>query len=205
MSYDDFVKWLDNLDVATVNANPIPFKLSDFEEHDDFTKSMFLAGRFFSSSEDIVVRYSKPYTEDKTEVIVQFNIVRSKAKMFYNYIKNSEKDITCFLTTNKEIKECIKFFNSLAVKGEDMVSLSSKELDYTSMLKDEFDEYNKRRVELGKDIANAILITITNVHDFEIEIDYPLLRYGFLSNFEGDGDFKEIKAWVKSEILKIKE
>ena len=205
MSYDDFVKWLDNLDVTSVDANPIPYKLTDFEEHIDFTKSMFLAGRFFSSSEDIVVRYSKPYTEDKENVIVQFQIVRSKAKMFYNYIKNSEKSIACFLTTNKEIKECIKFFNSLGVKGEDMVSLSSKELDYTSMLKDEFEEYNKRRIEMGKDIANAILITITNVHDFEKEIDYPLLRYGFLSNFEGDGDFNEIKSWVKSEILKIKE
>ena len=58
---------------------------------------------------------------------------------------------------------------------------------------------------MGKDIANAILITITNEHDDESETDYPMLTYGFLSNFEGNGTFNETKAWVKSEILKIKE
>ena len=205
MIYDDFVKWLGNLDLATIDANPITFNLTDFEDGSDFAKSMFLAGRYLFKEDDIVVRYSKPYTEDKTDVIVRFQILRSKAKMFYNYIKNSEKGIACFLTTNKEIKECIKFFNSLGVKGEDMVSLSSKESDYTSILKEGLEDYNKRRIEMGKDIANAILITITNEHDDESETDYPMLTYGFLSNFEGNGTFNETKAWVKSEILKIKE
>ena len=136
MIYDSFVKWLRDLDLTTVNANPITFNITDFEEVDDFTKSMFLAGRYLLKEDDIVVRYSKPYTEDKTDVIVRFQILRSKAKMFCNYLKNNDTKIACFLTSNKEIKEGIKFFNSLGVKGEDMVSLSSKEMDYTSILKD---------------------------------------------------------------------
>ena len=204
MIYDDFVKWLGNLDLTTVDANPITFNLTDFEEHDDFAKSMTLAGRHLVDEEDIVVRYSKPYTEDKSDIIVRFQILRSKAKMFFNYLKGNDTKITCVLCSNKEIKEAIKFFNSLGVKGEDMVSLSSKESDYTSILKEGLEDYNKRRIEMSKDIANAILITITNEHDDESETDYPMLTYGFLSNFEGNGTFNETKAWVKSEILKIK-
>ena len=57
MIYDNFVKWLSDLDLTTVDANPITFNLSDFEEVDDFTKSMFLAGRYLLKEDDIVVRY----------------------------------------------------------------------------------------------------------------------------------------------------
>ena len=100
MIYDDFVKWLDNLDLSTVDANPISFKLTDFETVEDFGKSMFLAGRYLYNEDDIVVRYSKPYNEDKTDVIVQFQILRSKAKMFFNYLKWNDIKINCFLTSN---------------------------------------------------------------------------------------------------------
>ena len=39
MIYDDFVKWLDNLDLSTVDANPITFNLSDFESDKDFAEN----------------------------------------------------------------------------------------------------------------------------------------------------------------------
>jgi hypothetical protein len=204
MIYDDFVKWLGNLDLTTVDANPITFNLTDFEDGSDFTKSMFLAGRYLFKEDDIVVRYSKPYTEDKTDVIVRFQILRSKAKMFCNYLKNNDTKIACFLTSNKEIKEGIKFFNSLGVKGEDMVSLSSKESDYTSILKEGLEDYNKRMTEMGKDIADAVMVTIGIEHDDNTEIDYPMLSYDFVV-CNGCGNFDETKTWIKKGILNVKE
>ena len=204
MNYDSFVKWLSDLDLATVDANPITFNLKDFEEEIDFTKSMFLAGRRLVDEEEIVVRYSKPYTEDKSDVIVRFQILRSKAKMFFNYLKNNGTEISCILLSNKDIKEAIKFFNSLGVKGEDMVSLSSKEVDYTSILKEGIESFNKRKTELGEKIADGIMISIKMEYDTQSEVFYPMLSYDFVTN-DGYKGFNDTKAWVKSVILKIKE
>ena len=200
MIYDDFVKWLAELDLSTVTATPITFNLTDFEDGLDFAKSMVLAGRRFFKEEEIVVRYAKPYTEDKTDIIVRFQILRSKAKIFFNYLKNNETKIVCFLASNKEIKEAIKFFNSLGVKGEDMVSLSSKESDYTAILKESLEDYNKRKETLGEETANAVAITISIEHDNEAEIDYPMLSYDFVNACT---NFDSTKAWVKQTILKI--
>lgn len=203
MIYDEFVKWLDDLDLATVTANPITFNLTEFDSDMDFVKSMFFAGHHLYNQEDIVVRYSKPYTEDKTDVIYRFQILRSKAKMFFNYLKWNDTKFNCFLTTNKEVKEAMKFFNSLGVKGEDMVSLSSKEMDYTSLLKDGLDEYNRYKEMMGEEPVDSIKITISVEHDYNEEIDYPMLSYDFM-NCNGCNNFTDTKEWVKSEILKIK-
>ena len=204
MNYDSFVKWLSDLDLATVDANPITFNLKDFEEEIDFTKSMFLAGRRLVDEEEIVVRYSKPYTEDRSDVIVRFQILRSKAKMFFNYLKNNGTEISCILLSNKDIKEAIKFFNSLGVKGEDMVSLSSKEVDYTSILKEGIESFNKRKTELGEKVADGIMISIKMEYDTQSEVFYPMLSYDFVTN-DGYKGFNDTKVWVKSVILKIKE
>lgn len=204
MNYDSFVKWLSDLDLATVDANPITFNLKDFEEEIDFTKSMFLVGRRLVDEEEIVVRYSKPYTEDRSDVIVRFQILRSKAKMFFNYLKNNGTEISCILLSNKDIKEAIKFFNSLGVKGEDMISLSSKEVDYTSILKEGIESFNKRKTELGEKIADGIMISIKMEYDTQSEVFYPMLSYDFVTN-DGYKGFNDTKAWVKSVILKIKE
>lgn len=201
MIYDDFVKWLDNLDLSTVDANPITFNLTDFESNKDFANSMTLAGRHLVDEEDIVVRYSKPYTEDKSDIIVRFQILRSKAKMFFNYLKGNDTKITCVLCSNKEIKEAIKFFNSLGVKGEDMISLSSKEMDYTSMLKEALDDYNKNN---GEENTCSLIISISLEHDDNTDIDYPMLSYDFI-NGDSYSNFEATKTWVKGEILKIKE
>lgn len=204
MIYDDFVKWLDNLDLSTVTASPITFNLTDFDSDIDFANSMTLAGRHLVNEEDIVVRYSKPYTEDKTDIIVRFQVLRSKAKMFKNYLKWNDMKISCFITSNKEIKEAIKFFNSLGVKGEDMVSLSSKEIDYTALLKEGLDSYNKHREEVGENTVDSIIITISMEHDDYMDIDYPILSYDFM-NCNGCDNFDDTKTWIKQTILKIKE
>jgi hypothetical protein len=201
MIYDDFVKWLDNLDLSTVTASPITFNLTDFDSDIDFANSMTLAGRHLVNEEDIVVRYSKPYNEDRSDVIVCFQIMRSKAKMFFNYLKNNETIIRCILCSNKEIKEAVKMFNSLGVKGEDMVSLSSKEIDYTSILKEAIDDYNALN---GKDCGCSLVISVSIEHDDNTDIDYPMLSYGFI---DGDSysNFEATKLWIKGEVLKIKE
>ena len=199
MIYDEFVKWLNNLDLSTIDANPITFNLKDFEKSEDFAKSMVLAGRYLFKEDDIVVRYSKPYTEDKTDIIVRFQIVRSKAKMFANYLKWNDTKFSCFLTTNKEVKEAMKFFNSLGVKGESMLSLS----DYASMIKDGLEEYNRYKELIGENTADSVIITISMEHDDNADVDYPMLSYDFV-NCNGCNNFESTKEWVKSEILKIK-
>jgi hypothetical protein len=160
---------------------------------------MFLAGRHLVNEEDIVVRYSKPYNDDRTDVIVRFQILRSKAKMFFNYLKNNDTKISCVLCSNKDIKDAIKFFNSLGVKGEDMISLSSKEMDYTSILKEALDDYNKSK---GEDNTCSLIISISIEHNDNTENDYPMLSYDFIegNNFT---NFDATKTWVKGEILKI--
>jgi hypothetical protein len=186
-----------------ITAEPITFKLTDFSSSEMFAEAMFACTKLYKDSEDIVVRYSKPYNEDKTDVIVQFQILRSKAKIFYNYLKWNETKINCFLTSNKEIKEAIKFFNSLGVKGEDMIPLSSKDGDYTSLLKEGLEAYNKRMEELGENTVDSIVITISMGHDDGNEVDYPMLSYDFM-NCNGCSNFADTKEWIKSGILKIK-
>lgn len=216
MIYDDFVKWLNELNLDTVDANPIQFKLTDFETSEDFTKSMFLAGRYFFNEKDIVVRYSKPFTEDGKDVIVQFQILRSKAKMFFNYF-NSNKNtypqkISCFLTSNKEYKEFIKFFNSLGVKDEDGNSISN----YASTFKEIVEETKKT---VGEGYETYMYVSIRIKRDNEdneyLAMTYaPILKENVKKRIEQCrpyweyskcGMYLEIKEYVKKEILKIEE
>lgn len=206
MIYDDFVKWLDGLDLNTIDANPITFNLSDFEDNNDFTKSMFLVGRRLTSEEDIVVRYSKPYTEDKSDIIVRFQILRSKAKMFFNYFKKSGIALGCYLTSNKDYKEFVKFFNSLAVKNEDGNNISSKELDYVSAFKECVEETKK---VVGDRYEVYVVATIELKYDEYNDVEFLSMSYApivkeNMTKYNYDM-FSNVKEFVKKEILKIKE
>jgi hypothetical protein len=119
--------------------------------------------------------------------------------MFFNYLKNNDTKIGCVLCSNKDIKDAIKFFNSLGVKGEDMVSLSSKELDYTSILKEALDDYNKNK---GEDNKCSLIISIYIEHDENTDNYYPMLSYDFI-NGDNFSNFDATKTWIKGEILKI--
>lgn len=216
MIYDDFVKWLSRLDLSTVDANPISFKLIDFESSEDFTKSMILSGRYFFNEKDIVVRYSKPFTEDGKDVIVQFQILRSKAKMFFNYFNSNKntypKRISCFLTSNKEYKEFIKFFNSLGVKDEDGNSISN----YASTFKEIVEETKKT---VGEGYETYMYVSIRLKRDNEdneyLAMTYaPILKENVKKRIEQCrayweysrcGMYLEIKEYVKKKILKIEE
>lgn len=216
MIYDDFVKWLSKLDLSTVDANPISFKLIDFESSEDFAKSMILSGRYFFNEKDIIVRYSKPFTEDGKDVIVQFQILRSKAKMFFNYFNGNKnaypKRIGCFLTSNKEYKEFIKFFNSLGVKDEDGNSISN----YASTFKEIVEETKKT---VGEGYETYMYVSIRLKSDNEgneyLAMGYaPILKENVKKHIEQCrayweysrcGMYSEIKEYVKKKILKIEE
>ena len=201
MTFEAFKTWLNELDYSTITATPFEFRANDFEEEIDFVKSMFLSGERFVNEEDIVVRYSKPYNEDKTDVIVRFEIFKSKAKMFLNYIKKNDTFICCDLTSNKEIKEFVKFFNSLGVKGEGMENLFSKETDYAASMREELEEYKKANPD---DTDVCVSTTITFDKDKETETEYVGLYYHIGHNDHVVGtDFNNVKTSVKKDILKI--
>ena len=218
MTYNDFVRWLCDLDLSIISSNPITFNLTDFENKIDFAKSMFLVGKYFSTQEDIVVRYSKPYNEEKSNVIVCFQIVRSKAKMFFNFFKkNDYAKLGCFLTSNKDYKEFIKFFNSIGVKDNDGNSISSKDLDYVSTFKDIVEE-TKKVVGEGQDVYVFVWLDLKrDMDDNEyIAMTYAPILKDNISKYEeqyhvafGDrnhcGMFLDVKEYIKKEILNIEE
>lgn len=218
MTYNDFVRWLGDLDLSIISSNPITFNLTDFENKIDFAKSMFLVGKYFSTQEDIVVRYSKPYNEEKSNVIVCFQIVRSKTKMFFNFFKkNDYAKLGCFLTSNKDYKEFIKFFNSIGVKDNDGNSISSKDLDYVSTFKDIVEE-TKKVVGEEQDVYVFVWLDLKrDMDDNEyIAMSYaPILKDNMSKREEqyyvafGDrnhcGMFLDVKEYIKKEILKIEE
>ena len=199
MNLDDFKEWLDDLDEEYVTAEPIKFHLHDFESVNDFTSSMFILGDVMRDSDELVVRYLKPILDDGT-VDVQFQLLRSKAKVFFRYLNNSRREIHCILKSNKEFKEAVKFFNSLGVKGEDMVSL--KELDYASMFKEGLDETRKFDEFLGRKLSDAVEVTISIAFNENGDVYYPILFYDFVSE-STVMPFSDAKSWIKKEILGI--
>lgn len=202
MTFEKFKQNISELDISALGGNPITITINDFDEEIDFTKAMFFAGSHFKGEDEIVVRYSKPFVDD--DVLVQFQILKSKAKLFLNYLKNNELKIVCVLSGNKEIKESIKFFNSIGVKGEDMVPLLSKEYDYVAMLKEGLEEFNKYKEMMGEKPCNNIKVTISVERDKDSEINYPMLSYEFIMG-DAYSNFSDTKTWIKREILKIEE
>jgi hypothetical protein len=155
---------------------------------------MFMVGKRFKGEDDIVVRYSKPFTEDNN-VEYQFEIYKSKTKMLVNYLKNNETTIACYLSSNKEIKEGIKFFNSLGVKGEGMIGLVSKENDYASTIKESLEACQN---------CNGVKVNVSIEYDEISDAYFPILTYNLVES-NGYSNLDATKSWIKSEILKIKD
>ena len=193
MNFNEFTEHIKGMDAASISGAPIAFDISDFDTEIDFAKSMFFAGEFFSGEDEIIVRYSKPQDKKTGIVSILFEILRSKSKLFLKYLRNNDMNIVCIISSNKEWKECIKFFNSVGVKGEDMTPLSSKDSDYSSLFSEGVNEVN-----------NGARVTISIERDKDSDAVYPMLSYEFLPS-DGYSNFKETKAWVKAEILKINE
>lgn len=89
-----------------------------------FAYAMGAIGMHFKDSDDVIVRYSKPENKETGEIMVCFEVFKSKAKVFLNWMKERNEPIYFVMSSSKEIKECIKFFNSLGVKDDEGESIS---------------------------------------------------------------------------------
>ena len=97
---------LRKLEGIEITTTPLIFNVEEFKNSQAFAKAMFLAAEKFKSSEDIIVRYSSGGS---------FSILKSKAKVF----KNLNPSLEFTLSSAKEIKSAVKYFNSLGVKDLD--------------------------------------------------------------------------------------
>ena len=143
-----------------ITVDPIVFDLKEFSSTKAFATAMLIAGNHYADTDDIIVRYTKPENKETHEVSIQFHILKSKAKIFQKYIKENNTSFEFVLTSNNEIKSCVKLLNSLGVKGEGGEPLSSKETDYARDMKDSFKNGENKvyvLVEYDKDNDTALL------------------------------------------------
>lgn len=184
------VKDIANIKDEEITVEPLIFDAKQFANIHEFAKAMFTAGEKYVNTEDIIVRYAKPINKETNEVAIQFHILRSKAKIFQKYMEQKNTPINFVLDSNKEIKSCIKFFNSLGVKGENGEPLLSKETDYTRDIK-----------EIYKKGENKILVTIENVKQEDnnyIQLDYVIVAADFK-----EYTYEEKKNAIEKNILKL--
>ena len=169
-----------------ITVEPITFKASSFTSARVFSKTMFLAAEYFKDNNDIVVRYSKPENKESGEVPVCFQILKSKAKMFLKYLVETKEKLTFTLSSNKDIKSCIKSLNSLGVKGDKGEPLSSKNTDYGSNIKD----------SIG-DSGRVACITV----EYDDEYGCPILDWDLIEDNGSVEPYSIVKERI-NEIIK---
>ena len=129
----------DTIKNMAITTEPITFYAGDFESINEFGKSLFQIADMFKDDMTTVVRYSKP-VDEYGNVKICFQILKSKAKAFEKFMKETKSTLFCKITSAKEAKSIIKFINSLGVKDQDENNLITKSYDYSddikNMLKD---------------------------------------------------------------------
>lgn len=130
--------FLNKIDGVEITTEPIIFNAKEFSSSRAFANAMFIAGKHYADTDDIIVRYTKPENKETHEVFIQFHILKSKAKVFQKYMREKNTSFEFVLSSSNEIKSCVKLLNSLGVKGESGEPLSSKETDYARDMKDSF-------------------------------------------------------------------
>ena len=152
--------FLNKIDGVEITTEPIIFDAKEFSSTRAFARAMFMAAKHYADTDDIIVRYTKPENKETHEVSIQFHILKSKAKVFQKYIRENNTSFEFVLSSNNEIKSCVKLLNSLGVKGEGGEPLSSKETDYAMDMKDSFKNGENKVyvfVEYDKDNDTALL------------------------------------------------
>lgn len=153
----------------------------DFKTEAGFAYAMGALGKHFKDFDDIVVRYSKPKNDETGEIMVCFEVLKSKAKIFLKWMKEHNEPIYFVVASNKEIKECVKFFKSLAVKDDDGESISY----FTESMKSDFDP-----------TQNKIYV------DIRLYDEVPTMEWNYVGKmYECDKTFGMVKESIK-EILK---
>lgn len=117
------------------SSSPVVVYAKDFNTKCGFAYAMGALGKHYKDSEDIIVRYSKPENKETGDVMVCFEVLKSKTKVFLKWMKEHNEPIYFVMASAKEIKECVKFFNSLGVKDDDGESISY----YAESMKSDFD------------------------------------------------------------------
>lgn len=126
------------LNGVEITVIPIVFDSREFNTINGFSSAMFKAAEKYKDSDDIIVRYVKVEDEDNGDVYAQFHILKSKAKIFKKHMVSTNSTYEFIVESNGDIKDCVKYFNSLGVKGDDGEPISSKRTDYAKDMKDAF-------------------------------------------------------------------
>ena len=178
------------LDTMEITTDPITFDSRGFKTVKAFSTALFMASEEYKDSDDIIVRYTKPKNKDTNTVSIQFNVLKSKTKIFRKYMYESNDTLEFCLDSANDIKSCVKFFNSLGVKGVGRESLTSKETDYSKDMRDAL-----------KKGENKIYVTIGKFVDLD-DFTYILLEWNLVSADYNADKYEDIKLKVES-ILRV--
>lgn len=150
-------------------TEPTIFYESSFSSSKVFAEVMFACGKLFKDSDNIVVRYAKTIDKETKEVKVNFQILKSKAKVFRRYVVDNNESFTFSVKSPKEVKECIKYLNSLGVKAEDGENLV--ESGYDAIISRQLQIVGKIKVHVHKH-ENYVLLEWENANDDEEFLEY---------------------------------
>jgi hypothetical protein len=178
-------KVLSKLDGVEITVDPIIFDVKEFMSAHAFAIAMSIASKRYEDTDDIIIRYTKPEVKETHEIYIQFHIMKSKAKMFQKFMNETGETFEFFVETSNEIKSCVKYLNSLGVKGEGGEPLSSKETDYAKDMKDALTK--------GE---NKVFVMVK----YDDELGLPLLEWNLVGADYECANFEEVKNKINAII-----
>jgi hypothetical protein len=165
---------IDFIEETGVSATPITIYENDFKHCRSFSYALFNVAAYFRNSEDIIVRYSKPENKDTGEVLVCFQVLKSKVKLLRKYLEKSGEPIILVLESNKEIKQALKYFNSLGIKDENGDSLLAKDSDLSESIKNAFKQ-NENKIFM--EIKNSSTRNDIVLDWYPVDVDFNAPNY----------------------------
>ena len=178
-------KVLSKLDGVEITVDPIIFDIKEFESAHAFAMAMFIASKRYADTDDIIVRYTKPEDKETHEIYIQFHVLKSKAKMFQKFMSETNETFEFSVETSNEIKSCVKYLNSIGIKGEGGEPLSSKETDYAKDMKDALTK--------GE---NKVFVMVK----YDDELGTPLLEWNLVGADYECANFEEVKNKIDTII-----
>ena len=178
-------KVLDRLDSVEITVEPIVFDAREFSSSLAFSMALLIASERYKDADDILVRYTKPEDKETHEIYIQFHVLKSKAKMFQKFMNDTNGIFEFSVETSNEIKSCVKYFNSLGIKGEGGEPLSSKETDYAKDMKDAF-------------VKGESKVFVMVKYDDELEL--PLLEWNLIGADYKCANFEDVKNKIDTII-----
>jgi len=178
-------KVLSKLDGVEITVDPIIFDIKEFESAHAFAIALSIASKRYADTDDIIVRYTKPENKETHDIYIQFHVLKSKAKMFQKFMNETDETFEFSVETSNEIKSCVKYLNSLGVKGEGGEPLLSKETDYAKDMKDVFVKRESKVFVMVK---------------YDDELGLPLLEWNLVGADYECANFEEVKSKIDTII-----